>query len=116
MSVYAARALIGWRTSFGSCHNYCAGLWKWMRTKSLLGFVLKSMYLEKLAGLQLHHGDTLQSAVEANVDLCCKTVCFNQLFDDVNIFSIVFQCFAIFIFRKFTEEDGPPLPHLRSLH
>ena len=43
----------------------------------------------KLAVLRLHHGATLQSAVEATVDLHCKTVCFNQLFGDVNIFSIV---------------------------
>ena len=59
---------------------------------SLLGFVLKSMYPEEdgqLAVLRLHHGATLQSAVEATVDLYCKTVCFNQLFGDLNIFSIV---------------------------
>jgi hypothetical protein len=42
----------------------------------------------KLAILRLHHGATLQSAVEATVDLHCKTVCFNQIFGDVNIFSI----------------------------
>ena len=28
MSVHAARALIGWRTSSGSCHNDCVSLWK----------------------------------------------------------------------------------------
>jgi hypothetical protein len=44
----------------------------------------------KLAVLQLHHGDTLQSAVEATVDLLCKIVCFNQLLGDVILFSIVF--------------------------
>ena len=43
----------------------------------------------KLALLQLQHCATLQSAAEATVDLHCKTVCFNQLFGDVNIFSIV---------------------------
>ena len=43
----------------------------------------------KLAVLRLHHVATLQSAVEATVDLHCKTVCFNQLFGDVIIFSIV---------------------------
>jgi hypothetical protein len=43
----------------------------------------------KLAVLQLHHGATLQSAAEATGDLHCKTVCFNQLFGDVNIFTIV---------------------------
>jgi hypothetical protein len=43
----------------------------------------------KLAVLRLHHGATLQSAVEATVDLHCKTVCFNHLYVDVNIFSIV---------------------------
>ena len=42
----------------------------------------------KLAVLWLHHGPTLQSAVEATVDFCV-TVCFNQLFGDVIIFSIV---------------------------
>ena len=42
----------------------------------------------KLAVLQRHHGSTLQSAVEATVDLHCKTMCF-QLFGDVNIFTIV---------------------------
>ena len=34
----------------------------------------------KLAVPRLHHGVTLQSAVEATVDLNSKTVCFNQLF------------------------------------
>jgi hypothetical protein len=43
----------------------------------------------KLAVLRLHYGATLQNAVEATVDLHSKTVCFNKLFDDVNIFSIV---------------------------
>ena len=43
----------------------------------------------KLYVLRLHHGATLQSAVEATIDLHCKTVCFNELFGDVNIFSIV---------------------------
>jgi hypothetical protein len=37
----------------------------------------------KLAVLWLHHGATLQSAVQATVDLHCKTVCFNQLFGDM---------------------------------
>ena len=39
--------------------------------------------------LRLHNGATLQSAVEATVDLHCNSVCFNQLFGDVNMFSIV---------------------------
>ena len=34
----------------------------------------------KLAVLKLHHAATLQSAVEATVDLHCKTLCFNLLF------------------------------------
>ena len=57
----------------------------------------------KLDILRLHHGATLQSAVEATVDLHSKTVCFNQLYGDVNIFSIVlsknnnfFKCFIYF--------------------
>jgi hypothetical protein len=44
MSVHAARALIGWRTSSGSCHIYCVGLWNRLRTMSLLGFVLKFLF------------------------------------------------------------------------
>ena len=45
---------------------------------------------QKLAVLRLHHGATLQSAIEAIVDLInYKTVCFNKLFGDVNIFTIV---------------------------
>ena len=44
---------------------------------------------QKLVVLRLPHGATLQSAVEATVDLHCKTGCFNKLFGDVNIFSIV---------------------------
>ena len=43
----------------------------------------------KLAVLRQHHGATLQSAAEATVDLLCIIVCFNKLFGDVNIFSIV---------------------------
>ena len=39
--------------------------------------------VRKLAILRLHHGATLQSAVEATVDLLCKIVCFNQLFGDM---------------------------------
>jgi hypothetical protein len=47
MSVNAARALIGWRMSSRSCHNYCVSLWKGVRTMSLLGFILNSMYPEE---------------------------------------------------------------------
>jgi hypothetical protein len=42
-----------------------------------------------LTVLWLHHGATLQSAVGATVVLYCNTVCFNKLFGEVNIFSIV---------------------------
>ena len=42
----------------------------------------------KLAVPWLHHGVTLPSAVEATIDLR-KVVCFNQLFSDVIIFSVV---------------------------
>jgi hypothetical protein len=38
---------------------------------------------QKLAVLRLHHGTTIQSAVEATEDLHCKTVCFNKLFGDM---------------------------------
>jgi hypothetical protein len=44
---------------------------------------------QKLAVLQRHHGANLQSSAEASVDLHCKTVCFNQLFGDINIFGLV---------------------------
>jgi hypothetical protein len=48
---------------------------------SLLGFILKSMYSEEDGSL-LSSGCTmvltLQSAVEATVDLLYKIVCFNQ--------------------------------------
>ena len=44
---------------------------------------------QELAVLQLYHGVTLQNYAEATVGLHCKTVCFNQLFGDVDIFSIV---------------------------
>ena len=42
---------------------------------------------QKLAILWLHHGATLQSAIEATIYLHCKAVCFINLFGDVNIFS-----------------------------
>ena len=51
---------------------------------------------QKLVVLRLHHGTTLQSAVEATVDHC--KVCFNQLFGDVNIFSIVLSKMDTFIY------------------
>jgi hypothetical protein len=67
----------------------------------------------KLYVLRLHHGATLQNAVEATVDFHCKTVCFNQLFGDMNIFSIV----LMLMFHYFYEdEDGPPFLLRRSLH
>ena len=59
---------------------------------SLQGFLFKSSVPKggrKLAVLRLHHGANPESAVEATVDLHCETVCFNQLFGDVNIFSLV---------------------------
>ena len=37
----------------------------------------------KLSVLQLHQGGTLQSSVEATVDLYFKTACFNELFGDI---------------------------------
>jgi hypothetical protein len=43
----------------------------------------------KRAVLWLHHGASPESAVEATVNLHCKTLCFNKLFGDVNIFSII---------------------------
>ena len=43
----------------------------------------------KIAVLWLNPGATLEGAIEATVDLHCKTVCFNQLFSDINIFMVV---------------------------
>jgi hypothetical protein len=43
----------------------------------------------KIAVIWLHHGATPESAVEATVNVHCKTVCFNQLFGHVNIFNTV---------------------------
>jgi hypothetical protein len=42
-----------------------------------------------IAVLWLHHSNSLKCVVETTVALHCKTVCFNQVFGDVNIFSIV---------------------------
>ena len=39
--------------------------------------------------LWLHYGASLEYVVETTVDLHCKTVCFNQVFGDLNIFTIV---------------------------
>ena len=67
----------------------------------------------KLAVLWLHHGDA-----EDTVDIHCKTVCLNELFSDVNIFSIVLSKKDNFLnvspknnILKFTEEGS-----LRTLH
>jgi hypothetical protein len=43
----------------------------------------------KKAVLRLHCGAAQKSAVDATVDLHCKTVCFNTFFGEVNIVSIV---------------------------
>ena len=64
----------------------------------------------KLAILWLHHGYTLQSDVEAIVDLHCKIMCFNQLY------LVYFLSYKRIIFVCFTEEDSPPLPSLKTLH
>jgi hypothetical protein len=109
MSVHAARALIGWRMSSGSCHNYCVSPWKGVRTMSLLSFVLKSMYPGgwKLVVLRLQHGATLQRRPSLQHSV------FKQLLGDVNIFSIVLSknnnLLHVIHFMKFTEEDGPPI-------
>ena len=39
----------------------------------------------KVVVLQLYHGAILEGADEATVDLHCKTVCFNQLFEGVKV-------------------------------
>jgi hypothetical protein len=39
----------------------------------------------KIAVVQLHHGATLEGAVETTIDLHCKTVCFNQVLGEGNI-------------------------------
>ena len=66
MSVHAARALIGWRTMEGGENHepprFCIE-------------VDETRGEQKLAVLRLHNGATTKSAVEATVDLHCKTVC-----------------------------------------
>jgi hypothetical protein len=124
MSDHAATVLIGWKTFSGSWHNFCASLWKGGENHKPPRFCIEVNVVRvgrKLAVLRLHHGATLQSAVEATVDLHCKTVCCNQLFGDVNIFSVVlsknYYFFNVSLFKiKFTGEDCPPLLPLRSLH
>ena len=54
---------------------------------------------QKLAVLHLQHGATIQSAVEATVDLHCKIVCFNQLFGDVNIIQFYVKNDNLFFFQ-----------------
>jgi hypothetical protein len=61
----------------------------WEPWASLVLYWSQCTQRRTVAVLRLHHGATLQSTAEATVDLLCQTVCFNQLFGDVNIFSIV---------------------------
>ena len=63
----------------------------------------------KLAVLRLHHGATPQRAVEATVDFHCKTVCFNQLFGYMNIFSIDLSKRIPFL-KLFYAEISAPFP------
>ena len=86
MSVHAARALIGWWMSSGSCHNYCVSLWKGVRTMIVRGFCIEVNVHrggQKLA-VQLQHGATLQSAAEVTRRPSLQKKLFN-----INIFSIV---------------------------
>ena len=85
MSVHTAKALIGWRMSSGSGHNYHVCLWKGVRPTSLLGCIVVNVARGgwKLAVLQLHHGATPDSAVEVTAGLRCKKVLFNQLFGNI---------------------------------
>ena len=46
------------------------------------------MFITGIA-VRLHHGASLECVVETTVDLHCKIVSFNQVFGDVNIFSMV---------------------------
>jgi hypothetical protein len=70
-----------------------------MRIMSLLGFCTYCRGGWKIAVLQLNHGATLEGAVEATVDLHCKTTCFNQLFDGIFIsvvlskMSMLYKCY-----------------------
>ena len=108
MSVHAVRALIGWRTSSGNCHNDCLSLWMGSEIREPPRFCTEVNIPrggQKLAVLRLYHGGTLQSAAEATVDLHCKTVHFNKLFGDVILFCIVlskmdnffmFHCFYFY--------------------
>ena len=72
MSVHAARALIGWRTSSRKLSKL---LWKSMEggenhePPRFCNEVNVPRGERKLAVLWLYHGATLQSAVEATIDL-----------------------------------------------
>ena len=86
MSVHAARVLISWRTSSGSSHNFCVSLWNGVKIHELPVFSIEvnvSRGERKIAVVLLHHGATPESAVDATVDLHCKTVCFNKLFGNM---------------------------------
>ena len=65
----------------GSCHNTCVKSIKGCENHEPLRFcneVNVPRGGRKLAVLRLQHGATLQSAVEATVDLHYNTVCFNK--------------------------------------
>ena len=101
MSDHAARALIGWRTSFGVVIISMEGGENHEPPRFCIE-VNVPRGGRKLAVLRLQHGST--------GDLLCKIVCFNQLFGDMIIFSITFLMFYNFLFLC------PPLFPLRSLH
>ena len=89
MSVHAARALIGWRTSSRSCHNYCVSL-EVGENHEPPRFCIEVNVPRggrKLAVLRLRHGAPLQSAVKAAVDLHCKTLCKYNTVDPSSVFS-----------------------------
>ena len=74
-----------------------------------------------MEGLGIH--EPPRFSIEVNVPWGgWKIVCFIQLFGDVIIFSIVssrnyvFNVLPIYFVLKITQEDGPPLSPLRSLH
>ena len=77
MSVHAARALIGWRTSSRSCQQLLCKSMERGENYEPPRFCIEvnvSRGGRKLAVLRLHIGATLQSAVEATVDLLCEIV------------------------------------------
>ena len=77
----------------------------------------------KLAVLRIHKGATLQNAVVATVDLHCKTLYFNKLFGDMNMFSIILSKKDNFLnvyeihlggWSSLSSSEEPPLLYIKD--